>query len=254
MYNKMFDEYDGVAGDVLKVAFEVELDEGFIYGSSPVVHVDNTYNDLIYSPFNNQRKKRFVFNYTVPVPEGGRYIRTVSENIALPIEGAIPEFQTESMASAQAKGRAKPHDPVSLYTVNQVFWIEVDPEGESMNFMTPTDRFKGGYYYYLILAMTPNDGYQFSEKTKVILNSATYSETATISLNAKQETNGFIDIEGPVAGVFFHLEKTTPTAIQEPKLQVRDSRWYTIDGRPLGSEPTAPGIYIRNGRKVVIGK
>ena len=28
--------------------------------------------------------------------------------------------------------------------------------------------------------------------------------------------------------------------------------WYSLDGRRLGSKPTAPGLYINNGRKVVI--
>ena len=30
------------------------------------------------------------------------------------------------------------------------------------------------------------------------------------------------------------------------------SGWYTLDGRRLQAKPTAPGIYINNGRKVVI--
>lgn len=28
--------------------------------------------------------------------------------------------------------------------------------------------------------------------------------------------------------------------------------WYTLDGRKLAAEPTQPGIYIKNGRKVKI--
>lgn len=31
-----------------------------------------------------------------------------------------------------------------------------------------------------------------------------------------------------------------------------DNAWYTLDGRRLSSEPTAPGIYINRGRKIVI--
>jgi hypothetical protein len=29
-----------------------------------------------------------------------------------------------------------------------------------------------------------------------------------------------------------------------------DPAWYTIDGRRLSGEPTAPGIYIHHGKKV----
>ena len=28
--------------------------------------------------------------------------------------------------------------------------------------------------------------------------------------------------------------------------------WCTLDGRSLGSKPTTPGLYIHNGRKVLI--
>ena len=28
--------------------------------------------------------------------------------------------------------------------------------------------------------------------------------------------------------------------------------WYTLDGRKLNTKPTAKGVYIRNGRKIVI--
>ena len=28
--------------------------------------------------------------------------------------------------------------------------------------------------------------------------------------------------------------------------------WYTLDGRKLGKKPTAKGVYVKDGRKVVI--
>ena len=31
-----------------------------------------------------------------------------------------------------------------------------------------------------------------------------------------------------------------------------DNSWYTIDGRKLGEKPTQKGIYIYNGKKVMI--
>ena len=33
-----------------------------------------------------------------------------------------------------------------------------------------------------------------------------------------------------------------------------EDRWYTLDGRLLQQRPTAPGLYLNNGRKVVIKK
>ena len=45
------------------------------------------------------------------------------------------------------------------------------------------------------------------------------------------------------------IESLTPDAA--PKAQAAD-HWFTLDGRRLQAKPTAPGIYINNGRKVVI--
>ena len=30
--------------------------------------------------------------------------------------------------------------------------------------------------------------------------------------------------------------------------------WFTLDGRSLSGEPTAPGIYIKSGKKIMIGR
>ena len=45
------------------------------------------------------------------------------------------------------------------------------------------------------------------------------------------------------------IESLTPDAA--PKAQAAE-HWFTLDGRRLQAKPTAPGIYINNGRKVMI--
>ena len=45
------------------------------------------------------------------------------------------------------------------------------------------------------------------------------------------------------------IESLTPDAA--PKAQSAD-HWFTLDGRRLEAKPTAPGIYVNNGKKVVI--
>lgn len=44
------------------------------------------------------------------------------------------------------------------------------------------------------------------------------------------------------------------TSIQNPKFIIRNntSEWYTLDGRKLDKKPTAKGVYVKDGRKVVI--
>ena len=36
------------------------------------------------------------------------------------------------------------------------------------------------------------------------------------------------------------------------KMEDVNDAWYSIDGRKLNGEPTQKGVYINNGRKVVI--
>ena len=45
------------------------------------------------------------------------------------------------------------------------------------------------------------------------------------------------------------IESLTPDAA--PKAQAAD-HWFTLDGRRLQAKPTVPGIYVNNGKKVVI--
>ncbi len=45
------------------------------------------------------------------------------------------------------------------------------------------------------------------------------------------------------------IESLTPDAA--PKAQAAQ-HWFTLDGRRLQAKPTAPGIYVNNGKKVVI--
>ena len=45
------------------------------------------------------------------------------------------------------------------------------------------------------------------------------------------------------------IESLTPDAAPKPQAA---QHWFTLDGRRLQAKPTAPGIYVNNGRKVMI--
>ena len=56
-----------------------------------------------------------------------------------------------------------------------------------------------------------------------------------------------------LAELVFDGEETAITSIiADESLRPTDESWYTLDGRCLSSEPTAPGIYVNRGRKIVI--
>ena len=40
-------------------------------------------------------------------------------------------------------------------------------------------------------------------------------------------------------------------SIEDGKLKIEDD-WYSVDGRKLDKQPTRKGVYLNNGRKVVI--
>ena len=50
------------------------------------------------------------------------------------------------------------------------------------------------------------------------------------------------------------FEEEVPTAIDHSTLTIDhyDDAWYTMDGRKLNGEPTAPGLYINNGKKIMV--
>ena len=79
-----------------------------------------------------------------------------------------------------------------------------------------------------------------------------------IYAGAANEAKGFgkasaTDAALKIYGIEF-LRDDTPTDIDrptsDPSLNGGES-WYTIDGKKLNGEPTKPGLYIRNGKKVV---
>jgi hypothetical protein len=51
-------------------------------------------------------------------------------------------------------------------------------------------------------------------------------------------------------------EKEIETGIEElkdGKVEEWKEGWHTLDGQPLNGEPTESGIYIKSGKKIVVG-
>ena len=46
-------------------------------------------------------------------------------------------------------------------------------------------------------------------------------------------------------------EVTTGIEVVNAVRNVKNNGWYTLDGRKLNGEPTAKGLYIHNGKKIV---
>ena len=74
----------------------------------------------------------------------------------------------------------------------------------------------------------------------------------SITLGANK---AYLDTTAGTTSKGFIFTFDDPTAIinaQSSMLNPQSDNWYTLDGRKLASKPTAPGIYITNGKKIVI--
>lgn len=62
------------------------------------------------------------------------------------------------------------------------------------------------------------------------------------------------DDDDPEFPSVYVLDDGSQAAIREAKVTTtsQDNRWYTLDGRPLSAQPTTKGVYIRNGKKLVV--
>ena len=57
----------------------------------------------------------------------------------------------------------------------------------------------------------------------------------------------------PVWGLFTNIVEDTTTAVKEIKnSELSNSKFFDLNGRRLTSKPTRRGIYINNGRKMMI--
>ena len=61
---------------------------------------------------------------------------------------------------------------------------------------------------------------------------------------------------GVITDVVMNIEGSITTSILGVQSSAAQSQagWYTLDGRKLNSHPTVKGLYIHNGRKVVVSK
>ena len=64
------------------------------------------------------------------------------------------------------------------------------------------------------------------------------------------------DSNGPAPGLNIQMNFGETTSLSEKGIvnseQFATARWYTLDGRKLNGKPTQKGVYIHNGKKIVI--
>lgn len=111
-----------------------------------------------------------------------------------------------------------------------------------------------------LLKGTQNTAIANNEKYYVLgLNNSSHELGFWRSTNSKIGTwRAYLDLSGTstsAKGFFLSLD-STPTGISDMEMPRENvnAPWYTIDGRTLGAMPTQKGIYIHQGKKIVITK
>lgn len=86
-------------------------------------------------------------------------------------------------------------------------------------------------------------------------STGTVSNNSTWTGNAQSVTFSVNDGSGnmQLSGAKVKLSSSEPTVISTtPIISEGEAAWYTLDGRMLQSKPTQKGVYIMNGKKIVI--
>ena len=122
--------------------------------------------------------------------------------------------------------------------------------GVTINNTTPSVAFSGGSFVgnYSPVTLNAND------YTKLYLGAANklYWPAADVTVNSFR---AYFNLPGATAapGITLDFGDGGITAIENVKSETTtDGNWYTVDGRKLDNKPTIKGVYVNNGRKVVI--
>ena len=123
--------------------------------------------------------------------------------------------------------------------------------GVTIDNATPSVAFTGGSFVgnYAPVVLAEND------YTKLYLGAANklYWPAADVTLNSFR---AYFYLPGATAAPAFKLDfgdevVTGISNVKSGKTEGNDS-WYTVDGRKLDKQPTMKGVYVNNGRKVVV--
>ena len=83
---------------------------------------------------------------------------------------------------------------------------------------------------------------------KVTTGTRILSQKCYLKLNTSSGTRSYYDIDGSDGTTA--LREVKSEGVKGEKLA--DGEWYTLQGRKFTTKPTKPGLYIHNGKKVVI--
>lgn len=89
-----------------------------------------------------------------------------------------------------------------------------------------------------------NSAYMFYNCVNLVGGSGT-------TYDANHVDDDYTHIDGGTANPGYFTQSPLTTGIQQPKAK-EDGAWYSLDGRCIVGNPARTGVYLKNGRKVVV--
>lgn len=117
------------------------------------------------------------------------------------------------------------------------------------NNKTRVSASSGWAYPYIVNGSVANDELTNTSEPAATLNNANVDGEMLMS---KPVTQMYVDANGLASFVFMADETTSIADVQRSLHNSQPSAWYLPDGRRLSDKPSARGIYINEGRKVVV--
>jgi hypothetical protein len=156
--------------------------------------------------------------------------------------------QEEGMVELVADDDNYSHVGVVDLEAGEEFKI-ITPDGEGWKWFGGIDENNVGYF--LINDEIINDGineiYLLGDANFKVENAGNYTITVYVDYTTKEESLGGNYI------LWMNIIKNNPQAIDTINSDLKsDNAWYNMNGIRFESKPAAPGIYIHNGKKVVI--
>jgi hypothetical protein len=134
-------------------------------------------------------------------------------------------------------------------TTQQPAWVMNYTAGNTLEFFSDGYRENAVYAHQLVLDYLNDEDHTGS--TGIVFMDYAGVETTKGAGGDYYEVKGRQLVEALIAQNFRN-DVNGIKSILNARLSTLNSDWYTMDGRRLSKQPTTPGIYMSNGKKIVI--
>ena len=201
--------------------------------------------------------------YTVPsgyklILSGTGYCYYISEGLVTQWNAIEERIQQEYAKEQEEQQNFKPHT-ATIYVRDELGWNRMnyyiwDNKNSQLNGswpgkqITQTKEVNGHKWYYQTFNIDKAGNY-----VNVVFSTGTGSPQ-TVDVTEVDSDTYFIIRSTTANGKYLVEvdEETTGIATMSDVRRKMSDVWYTLDGRKLNSQPTHAGIYISNGRKIVV--